>query len=863
MSDEKRARRGWKAGAWASLAMLAITAGAAAAKPQAADQASLDALAANMGYRFEVIDNSPGNCPGNGTSCFLSTLTLTMPDDLPAGIGRGLELYFSIPSPMLLVESDVFAHQWLNGDRNRLTLRPGARLDPGKSYTLKLWGAGKMFSAAFPMPNSYLVADGLTARTIAATRPVIDPATGLETLPFVAPFTNEANLATAESDDQTRWLTAERAFDVQQERQALSATDIAIVPRPTAVERPAGAPLDLRQGVDLALQGIARHEVAPALAALQRAGVARFDAGPKLTVTVDRKSGIAAEGYRLNAAGGRIAIRAADAAGAAYALRTLAQQAAFEQGRLRPIIVADAPRYGFRGLHIDLGRNFHGKAEILKLVEGMAAYKLNRLHLHLAEDEGWRLEIPALPELAEIGSRRCHDPSEQHCLLPQLGAGQDGAGPVNGYLTRADYIEIVRAADARHIEVIPSIDMPGHSRAAIRAMEARYDRLSRAGDAAGAAQYRLIDPQDRTRYLSIQNYTDNTLNVCLPSTYAFVDTVVDEIAAMHRDAGQPLKTFHLGADETAGAWVDSPACKPMLAELGIAPKGLTPVFIERVAASLAKKGLRTAGWSDGMGHTQASDMPAKVQTNIWGVLHTGSVFEAHDQANRGWDVVLSIPNLGYFDMPYAPHPQEGGYDWATRGIDTYQVFGFMPGNLPANAALIRNIKAQAQPIPDSTPLQQGRGFAGVQAQLWSETVRTDAGVEYMLFPRLLALAERGWSAAPWEPAYVPGASYEWHDPRVDRRALAAGWSDFAGRVAAQLPMLDALGIAYRVAPPGARVQGGMLEANSVFPGTALEYRPQGGVWLPYQQPVRVAGPVELRARSADGRRASRTVTVGE
>src|SRR3546814_11776282 len=103
----------------------------------------------------------------------------------------------------------------------------------------------------------------------------------------------------------------------------------------------------------------------------------------------------------------------------------------------------------------------------------MAAYKLNKLHLHLADDEGWRIEIPALPELAAIGSKRCHDPSERTCLLPQLGAGPDGTGAVNGYLTVADYEAIVRAAAARQIEVIPSIDMPGHSRAAIRAMEDR------------------------------------------------------------------------------------------------------------------------------------------------------------------------------------------------------------------------------------------------------------------------------------------------------------------------------------------------------------------------------------------------------
>ena len=196
----------------------------------------------------------------------------------------------------------------------------------------------------------------------------------------------------------------------------------------------------------------------------------------------------------------------------------------------------------------------------------------------------------------------------------------------------------------------------------------------------------------------------------------------------------------------------------MIAENGGDAGKLTPRFIERVANRLAAKGLRTGGWSDGMGHTDAAKMPKNVQTNIWGVLHTGAIREAHDQLNRGWDVVLSIPDLGYFDMPYAPHPDESGYHWASRGVDDYQVFGFMPGNLPANAATIRNTHAQGKAIADEPVLQPGRRIAGVQGQLWSETTRTDAQVDYMLFPRLLALAERAWSPAPWTPAYQPGVS---------------------------------------------------------------------------------------------------------
>ena len=845
-----------RAAGWTAMAIAGLAAPQVLAA-EAPSQASLNRFADKLGYQLTMVDNGP-ECPAGIDGCFLSTITLTLPETLPADVPTtGLSLYFSFVNRLPLVESDIFTHRLVNGDVQKLVLKPGAALRPGAKHEIRLWGVGSNFSKAFGMPNAYLVADGLKPRTIAATRAVIDPETGLEILPFVAPMTDEARLATKSAADKTRWLTAERAFDLQAARLAPEANGIVILPKPAKAVQVKGKAIDLGGGVALTLNGIDRAAIAPALAAL---GVPETGALP-LTIRIDPATVPKAESYILDARGSGIAITAHDAAAASHALRSLAQQAAFEKGKLTPLHVEDAPEYDFRGLHIDLGRNFHGREEILKLVEAMASYKLNKLHLHLAEDEGWRIEIPALPELAEIGSKRCHDPEEKTCLLPQLGAGPDVAGGVNGYLTVADYVAIVQAATARQIEVIPSIDMPGHSRAAIKAMELRHARLTAAGKTAEAEEYRLIDPADTTEYRSIQNYDDNTLNVCLPATYRFVDTVVDALAAMHRQAGTPLKTFHLGADETAGAWVNSPACKAMIAENGGDAGKLTPRFIERVSKGLAAKGLKAGGWSDGMGHTEAAAMPKKVQTNIWGVLHTGAIREAHDQLNRGLDVILSIPDLGYFDMPYAPHPDEGGYDWASRGVDPYQVYGFMPENLPANAAMIRNIHAEGKPIEDKPVLAPGHRVAGLQAQLWSETIRTDAQVDYMLFPRLLALAERAWSPAPWTPAYQAGASYIWGDQRVDAVKLKAGWQDFAGRAAAQFPMLEKIGVAYRVAPPGARIANGTLEANSMFPGTTIEYRVEGGAWTRYAGPVAVSGAVDLRSRSADGKRASRTVRV--
>src|SRR5258708_30691826 len=145
------------------------------------------------------------------------------------------------------------------------------------------------------------------------------------------------------------------------------------------------------------------------------------------------------ESYRITAKDGAIVITAADAAGSSYALRSLAQQAVYEQLALRPLDIEDAPRFAFRGLMLDVARNFHPKRQILAVIEQMAAAKLNKLHLHLGDDEGWRLEIDGLPELTGIGARRCHDLAETHCMMPFLRIGPDSVAPATGHLTRADY----------------------------------------------------------------------------------------------------------------------------------------------------------------------------------------------------------------------------------------------------------------------------------------------------------------------------------------------------------------------------------------------------------------------------------------
>ena len=829
----------------------------AAARAQT-PQAALDGFADHLGYRFTVLSNKVSDgCPGEPAPqyCYSATLDLAIPRTLPQG---NWSIYLGFVEHTLPPDSDAFTLTNINGSFYRLAPKPGM-VKPGTTYRLKLTGPYHFFSPFILMPNAYVAQDGLKPRVIAATRPKRDPESRLEELPFVTPFTDEAQLATQRPDDATVWLTTQRLFEQDLQRHVdVPAPEFIILPTPVKAVHVEGAALDLRKGLRLELHGIDAGDIAPALAALGHSVPLR-KTGVELSVSLD--AAMKPESYRILAGNGAIAITAADAAGASYALRSLAQQAAYEKLRLRPFEIEDAPRFGFRGLMLDIARNFHPKTQILAVIEQMAAFKLNKLHLHLGDDEGWRLQIQSLPELTAIGARRCHDPAEDRCLMPFLGSGPDVAAPGSGYLTRADYIEILKAAKARQIEVIPSFDMPGHSRAAILAMKARARRLIAEGKPEEAARTRLDEPDDKTVYSSVQHYNDNTLNVCLPSTYAFIGTVIDSLKGLHEEAGLPLRIYHIGADETAGAWKDSPACRAFMAAQHLTLAELGNVFLARVAGLLRDRGIEPAGWSDGIGAADPARMPARVQSNSWGGLFNGGVADAYRQANQGWDVVMSTPETLYFDMPYAPDGWERGTDWASRTTDLYKVFGFMPENLGANAAVMTNARGKGATIADNVPLAAGRHITGMQGQLWSETVRSPQIADYMLFPRTLALAERAWHRGSWEPPYVAGKSYSFADGSVDTGALLADWNGFQARLIPRLAELDRKKISYRLPVPGARVMGGMLEANAPLAGLKIQYRTAAAPWRIYHVPVAITGPVALRTLSPDGRRVSRTVGI--
>jgi hexosaminidase len=802
-------------------------------------------------------------------------LTFTAKEAIAA---KDWTIHFSQIAPIQSFVSEDFTVKHLNGDLHVISLQDSfSGFSKGESKTLNFRAMFWSLAESDVMPNYIISAPNLEAKIIESTVPYIDKDSGLEILPHVETFTDTTTQFKRSSADKTQWLTSGSLY---QRNEAMfssvsAANELAvlqaIVPTPKSVSVDENKAFsDISQGIAVSLGNVKHADVDAALSRLQILGVNQNAMGLPLHLSIVPNDNKVIGSYVLKVLEQEITIVGVDANGVFNGLQSLASLISVGESRVPRVVVEDEPHYPFRGMLVDVARNFHSKAFILKLLDQMAAYKLNKLHLHLGDDEGWRLEIPSLPELTDIGAKRCFDVTETKCLMPQLGAGIDESSSVSGYYSVSDYQEILQAATARHIQVIPSLDMPGHSRSSLKAMTARYKKYHALEDEKKAKQFLLEDFADTTKYSSVQFYGDNTINACLESSYDFVVEVMTQVKQIHADAGQPLTRYHIGADETAGAWLDSPACKEFVANND---KGVTQMselgayFIERVAGILSELDIETAGWSDGMEHTRVDNMPAIVQANAWDALFWGGHNKVHQLANRNWQVVISSPDVLYFDFPHEADPKEHGYYWASRHTNTEKVFQFMPDNLPVHAEFWLDREDNTYTTDDTkTPLSKGQKFLGIQGQLWSENVRTDDMVEHKVFPRLLALAERAWHLADWAVPYnYRGAKYSHQSNTftVDMKEKRdAQWSLFANTLGKkELTKLELSQIDYRLPTVGAVIQSGKLHANIAFPGLTIEYQVNGGNWLIYQKPIAVKGKVNIRSRSTNGLRASRITEV--
>ena len=384
------------------------------------------------------------------------------------------------------------------------------------------------------------------------------------------------------------------------------------------------------------------------------------------------------EGYTMIINPDKITIEAGDEAGVFYAKQTLKQW-----GEVIPCgRVTDYPDLHHRGIMLDVVRNYYPVDSIFRILDVMAYHKLNVLHFHLTDDEAWRLEIPGLPQLTEIGSKRGFTLDESECLLPMYCGGWDPEAPTtaNGYITREKYIELLKYAGERNIRVIPEIDMPGHMRAAKKAM----------GNMLTDSAF------DARVYKSAQNYTDNVIDVTKPYAVEFVDHVVTEIVKMHEEAGYPLQQFNIGGDEV--------------------PKGALTreehqTFIDEVLAILERYNLQPMGWEE---ITHFCNPESKAVCYSWLNSNTKPL----EMAEAGYPVVLANANRLYFDFAYCNHHEEKGLNWGGY-TDEYRSFDWEPLIHP--------------------------NVVGMNAQLWGEVIRSFAQVEWQIYPKIYGLAERAWN----------------------------------------------------------------------------------------------------------------------
>lgn len=530
--------------------------------------------------------------------------------------------------------------------------------------------------------------------------------------------------------------------------------------------------------------------------------------------------------------------------------------------------ITDYPDMGHRGIMLDVARNFTKKTDLLKLIDILSFYKMNVLHLHLSDDEAWRVEIPGLEELTEIASRRGHTTDELTCLYPAYAWGWNEADTTllaNGYYSRSDFMDILKYAKERHIRIIPEIDIPGHSRAAIKAMNARYRKYIDT-DQSKAEEYLLIDFADTSQYLSAQNFTDNVINVAMPSTYRFLEKVIDEIGRMYQDAGVELPAFHVGGDEVPeGIWEGSAICRTFMKEHGLAKiRDLKDYFLEQILEMLDKRNIQAVGWQDIVmkpdNTVNEHFRNSKVLNYCWNTIpEQGGDEVPYKLANAGYPIILCNVGNFYLDMAYCYHVEEPGLRWGGY-VDEYVTFDMLPFDI--YKSLRRNLKGESVDVKTASngkqPLtKEGyKNIKGLSGQIWAETIRSFEQIEYYLFPKVFGLAERAWNAQP-----------SWALSPDSKVYVDAKRKYNAGIVTYELPRLAKRGINFRVSPPGIIVKDGLLFVNTTNPNAVIRYTTDGSEptenSVKWQTPIACDAP-QIKAKAFYlGKESVTTVLINE
>ncbi len=805
-----------------------------------------------------IADN---NYQNKGLSRSVLTLTNTGSAPLPA---TGWKLYFNDGDPVSF-DATLARVTPVNGDLFYIAPGPAFRAIPvGQSATVAFL-SGKIRSATDYAAGFYLVFDATPARAFAIAV-TVDKGSHFE----------KADQKLAERIYEQNALIRPVADDKLPK----------VFPTPVSYQE-TGQSFILDDQVvivaDAAFGAEAEFLANSLMPVLNRKPAVQPQATGK-AITLRKNPAIAPEGYDLQISQAGVVVSASSGAGVFYGIQSLQTllPPRVLSGTAGPVslpglAVTDAPRFGYRALLMDVARNFQPKSEVLKVLNLMGLYKMNVLHLHFSDDEGWRIEMPSLPELTSVGATRAHGTDESRNIIPAYGSGptaDNAAG--TGFYSKADFVEILRYARDRHIAVIPEIESPGHARAALRAMDARYARLMKAGNAAEAGRYLLRDRADKSKYQSVQGFTDNVADVSQPATYAFMERVVDDLMAMYKEANAPLKTIHFGGDEVpGGVWEKSPAVRQLMAKNQAVKTtdDLWYYYFGKINQLLKKRGLYLSGWEEiGLRKVQQNGQSVwvpntdfageNVHVNVWkNSPGSGAEDLAYRMANAGYKVVLTGVTHLYIDMAYNPSSEEPGQYWGGY-VDIDKPFYFIPYNYLRN---LKDDNTGQRIVPSAIKSREaltetGRAnIVGMEAALWSETNRSPAQFEYKLLPKLLAVAERAWAK---DPAWAT----EPDDQKSDA-LYGLAWSEFINTVGKrELPRLDGYGggFQYRIPTAGVKRIAGKLAANVQFPGMTIHYTTDGtdptATSLVYTEPISATGMVKLTVFNAAGR-AGQPVTI--
>ena len=428
----------------------------------------------------------------------------------------------------------------------------------------------------------------------------------------------------------------------------------------------------------------------------------------KARIILDLNPQLPAEAYKLNVSKKQVRIEASRPAGFYYALQTLKQlmprnvmagvaTSDHSQWSLPSDEIEDAPRFEWRGFMLDEGRHFFGKDEIKRVIDMMAIYKMNRFHWHLTEDQGWRIEIKKYPKLTETGAWR-------NSKVLAYGDVKPDGERYGGFYTQKDIKEIVAYAKKKFIEIIPEIDIPGHSQAAVAAYP----------------EFLACDPENKHEVWLQQGISTDVINVANPKAMQFAKEVIDELTELF-----PFNYIHLGGDECpTNKWQKNDECKKLLSEIGSSNfRDLQIYFYKQlkdyIATKPADQQRQLIFWNEVL-HGNTSILGNDITIMAW----IGANAAAKQAAKQGMNTILS-PQIPYYinrkqsKLPTEPMSQGHG----TETVEA--VYNYQP---------LKDVDAALQPY-----------YKGVQANFWTEWVTEPSVLEYLMLPRLAAVAEAGWT----------------------------------------------------------------------------------------------------------------------